>query len=130
MTDQLEHRVTRLEAAVNGLAPELNKLNINVATMAVSINNIAEDMETVKALAQQAASSQIAFSKCSATQEERWKAHDKAWNELTTVVKTNSEKIGSNTVSLARVLAFGGGGGILGGGLLTLIIEFVRVFKP
>lgn len=105
-----DHRITQLEACVDGLSKDMAVLRQQSADVLGKISEIAQSYKELAAFASLTTADRAA-------KDERWRNHEKEHEEIKDDLKSLKEKVQENTISIAKFLGAGG----VGGGIAALI---------
>ena len=121
-----ERRIVRLENVVDAIGPQLTDIKVTQAQVVSKLDVLSNSMETVKDLAQAGVSAQLVHTRCAAIQEERWRQHDGVHDNLISDLKEVIKVATENRMNIVKIMAIGGASGLVGGGLIVPILNFLK----
>ena len=122
----LEHRIDRLEAAVDGIGPQLTDIKVTQAKVVSKLDTLATSLDTVKDLAQAGVSAQLVHTRCATIQEERWRAHDAVHDSLITDLQNVIKVAAENKISIVKIMAISSASGVIGGSLVVPLFRLIE----
>ena len=111
--------VTEINSVLQSMKVDLSELKI----LATEVVKLRTDFES------HAATSAVKWETHVARGDERWKNHFYQHGRNGDTLDDVRKDVKENTISLARVIAIGGGGGVGGGVLAIIVMELIKILS-